>query len=291
LAALARGQREPGDAGAADTDVAPGPDADDRRAPSLLELGIGTGRLAIPLARLGFDVWGVDASTAMLERLRAKPGGELVHAVAADMAALDDARDAGAAGTEGAEGTDVDHHASPSEPTSGSHPPAGPRTGRAARRRATLPDYRFRVVFASFNTFFNLTSESAQARCLDGVVRRLTPDGVFVVEAFVPADPPPRSGAVEVSRVETDLVVLTVSKTHLDDQVVDGQHVELRAEGIRLRPWRIRYLTPAQLDRMAEGAGMRLVHRWGGWNEEPFDEASSAHVSVYGLRRGARGER
>lgn len=40
-----------------------------------LELGIGTGRVAIPLAQRGVEVHGIDASEAMLARLRAKPGG------------------------------------------------------------------------------------------------------------------------------------------------------------------------------------------------------------------------
>ena len=41
----------------------------------VLELGIGTGRLALPLAARGLAVHGVEASPAMVERLRAKPGG------------------------------------------------------------------------------------------------------------------------------------------------------------------------------------------------------------------------
>ncbi len=40
-----------------------------------LELGIGTGRIALPLAGRGVPVAGIDASPAMVERLRAKPGG------------------------------------------------------------------------------------------------------------------------------------------------------------------------------------------------------------------------
>lgn len=40
-----------------------------------LELGIGSGRVALPLAQRGVDVWGVDNSPAMVDRLRAKPGG------------------------------------------------------------------------------------------------------------------------------------------------------------------------------------------------------------------------
>ncbi|MGF1431064.1 class I SAM-dependent DNA methyltransferase [Kitasatospora sp. LaBMicrA B282] len=41
-----------------------------------LELGIGTGRIALPLARRGVPVHGIDLSRAMVARLRAKPGGE-----------------------------------------------------------------------------------------------------------------------------------------------------------------------------------------------------------------------
>lgn len=46
-----------------------------------LELGIGTGRVALPLARRGLEVHGIDASSKMLDRLRAKPGAEhlVVH--------------------------------------------------------------------------------------------------------------------------------------------------------------------------------------------------------------------
>jgi SAM-dependent methyltransferase len=52
----------------------------------VLELGIGTGRVALPLAARGVSVEGVDASAAMVERLRAKPGGESVPVTVGDMA-------------------------------------------------------------------------------------------------------------------------------------------------------------------------------------------------------------
>jgi SAM-dependent methyltransferase len=50
----------------------------------VLELGVGTGRLAIPLADAGLEVHGIDASPAMLDRLRAKPGGERVTVTVGD---------------------------------------------------------------------------------------------------------------------------------------------------------------------------------------------------------------
>ena len=53
----------------------------------VLELGVGTGRLAIPLAAMGLQVVGVDSSPAMLAALATKEGGGAVEAVVGDMAA------------------------------------------------------------------------------------------------------------------------------------------------------------------------------------------------------------
>ncbi len=53
-----------------------------------LELGIGTGRIALPLAARGVEVHGIDTSAAMVERLRAKPGGDAIPVTMGDFADL-----------------------------------------------------------------------------------------------------------------------------------------------------------------------------------------------------------
>jgi hypothetical protein len=50
---------------------------------------------------------------------------------------------------------------------------------------------------------------------------------------------------------------------------------------VRSYPVRIRHAWPAELDLMAQVAGLRLRERWGGWEGEPFTAASVRHVSVY----------
>ena len=55
---------------------------------AVLELGVGSGRLALPLVERGLEVHGIDASEAMVARLRAKPGGEQVRVTVGDMAEL-----------------------------------------------------------------------------------------------------------------------------------------------------------------------------------------------------------
>ncbi|HUI36272.1 MAG TPA: class I SAM-dependent methyltransferase [Gaiellaceae bacterium] len=51
-----------------------------------LELGIGTGRIALPLAGRGVEVHGIDLSQAMVARLREKPGGEAIPVAIGDFA-------------------------------------------------------------------------------------------------------------------------------------------------------------------------------------------------------------
>ena len=51
-----------------------------------LELGVGTGRIALPLAQRGVPVHGIDLSTAMVARLRAKPGGDAIGVTIGDFA-------------------------------------------------------------------------------------------------------------------------------------------------------------------------------------------------------------
>ncbi|TDD64721.1 class I SAM-dependent methyltransferase [Jiangella aurantiaca] len=51
-----------------------------------LELGIGTGRIALPLSRRGVEVHGVELSPAMVARLRAQPGADAVGVTVGDFA-------------------------------------------------------------------------------------------------------------------------------------------------------------------------------------------------------------
>jgi SAM-dependent methyltransferase len=56
------------------------------RGGSALELGIGTGRIALPLQDRGVQVAGIDLSAAMVAQLRAKPGGDRIPVTVGDFA-------------------------------------------------------------------------------------------------------------------------------------------------------------------------------------------------------------
>ncbi len=200
---------------------------------TVLELGVGTGRLALPLTARGLEVTGIDASTAMLTRLHERDPDRRVRTVLGDM--VDD-----------------------------------------------LPPGPFDVVLIAYNTFFNLLTTERQAACVTAVAERLAPAGSFVVEAFVPEDPPRHGDVVTIRSMSVDEVVLSVSRHDPAGQRAEGHFVHL-ADGhpVRLRPWSIHYCTPVELDAMAAAAGLVLTDRWEDVGGAPFDPDSPRHVSVY----------
>jgi hypothetical protein len=66
-------------------------------------------------------------------------------------------------------------------------------------------------------------------------------------------------------------------------QRAQGHFIHLAdGEAVRLRPWAIRYAPPAELDAMANDAGLSLRERWEDFRRRPFTADSPRHVSVYG---------
>ncbi|MER5210086.1 class I SAM-dependent methyltransferase [Streptomyces sp. NPDC002838] len=196
-----------------------------------LELAIGTGRIALPLARRGVAVHGIDMSRAMVARLRVKPGGDGIGVTIGDFA------------TTKMEGT-------------------------------------FSVAYLVFNTIMNLTTQAEQVACFRNVADHLEPGGAFVIEVMVPdlRRLPPGQNAVpfhvDGRRLGFDLYDVAT-------QAMSSHHVEV--EDGRGSYWSVpfRYVWPAELDLMAQLAGLRLRERWDGWNREPFTSESRQHVSVW----------
>jgi SAM-dependent methyltransferase len=196
-----------------------------------LELGIGTGRIALPLAARGVPVHGIELSEAMVVRLSAKPGGDGIGVTIGDFA-------------------------------------------------TTTVDGSFALAYIVYNTIENLTTQAAQVACFRNVAAHLEPGGRFVIEVGVP----------DLQRLPPGETIrpFDVSERHwgIDEYDVANQglishhlsFVDGRVERISMP---FRYVWPAELDLMAELAGMRLRERWGGWLREPFTSDSRKHVSVW----------
>ena len=199
----------------------------------VLELGIGTGRLALPLSQQGIEVHGIDASTAMVAKLAAKPGGGRIPVTIGNFA------DVGVKGS-------------------------------------------YSLIFVVFNTIFALGRQEEQVRCFANVAKRLRPGGLFLIEAFVPDPARFKEGQlVKVSRIGTDGVDLETSQHDPLNQRVVSQHVVIDRSGMKLYPVEIRYAWPAELDLMAQLAGMRLRERWSTWRRDPFVASSANYISIY----------
>ncbi|MGH3072684.1 MAG: class I SAM-dependent DNA methyltransferase [Gaiellaceae bacterium] len=196
-----------------------------------LELGIGTGRIALPLAQRGVPVHGIELSQAMAARLRAKQGDKQIGVTIGDFA------------TTAVEGT-------------------------------------FSVAYLVFNTIMNLTTQAAQVACFRNVAAHLERGGCFVIEVGVPSlrllPPGETIRAFHVSETRWGIDEFDVANQGLIShhfEIVDG-----RAERDSIP---FRYAWPAELDLMAQLAGMTLRDRWSGWKREPFTSDSRKHVSVW----------
>jgi SAM-dependent methyltransferase len=196
-----------------------------------LELGIGTGRIALPLAQRGVPVHGIELSQAMAARLRAKPGGDEIGVTIGDFA-------------------------------------------------TTTVDGTFSVAYLVFNTIMNLTTQAEQVACFRKVAAHLAPGGCFVIEVGVP----------DLQRLPPGETVrpFHVSETRwgFDEYDVANQglishHLELVDGRAERNSVPFRYAWPAELDLMAQLAGMSLCDRWAGWKREPFTSDSRMHVSVW----------
>jgi SAM-dependent methyltransferase len=180
-----------------------------------LELGIGTGRIALPLAARGVDISGIEASPSMIAKLQERPGGSSLEVVQGDFA---DSRIVGP----------------------------------------------FSLIFALVSTFYLLCSPDKQQRCFYTVARLLLERGVFLMENYEPL-----SAKSEVENGKTD------EQTYLFEQIIESFN------GPRCYRVRICYATPAQLDRMAENAGLRLRERWNSWRRDPYISGDPRHISLY----------
>jgi len=139
----------------------------------------------------------------------------------------------------------------------------------------------FRLVYLVWNAIMNVTTQDEQVAVFINASAHLAPNGFFVVEAVVPQplDLPNR----EIGRV------FTMEDDHVgidtfDDPVgqIASSHHWMAVGGRLVRhsaPYR--YVWPSELDLMARIAGLRLKHRWAGWDRSPFTSASANQVAVF----------
>lgn len=144
------------------------------------------------------------------------------------------------------------------------------------------PSGGFGLVYLVYNTIGNVLTQAGQVAVFRNAASRLLDDGVFVIESATPWQTFGRSQFVEAEYVGGDSVVLDVNRFDPSTQLLSENHVRISQDGIRLGPIAQRLTTPAELDLMAQLAGLHPLRRFSGWEWEPFTGESRRHVSIWG---------
>lgn len=143
----------------------------------------------------------------------------------------------------------------------------------------------YNLVYLVFNTINNLTSQDEQVSCFENAARQLEPGGYFVIEVGVPElrtlPPGQNLRAFHVSENRWG-----IDEYHFATQDFTSHHMFIREGELRRNSVPFRYVFPEELDLMARIAGMDLFGRWAGWDDEPFTDDSTKHVSVWQKRQG-----
>jgi SAM-dependent methyltransferase len=221
---------------------------------TVLELGCGTGRVLLTLARAGYTVTGIDRSPSMLARCEAKLAAE--PRAVRDRVAL--------------------HQADARQFTV-----AAP-TGDG-----------FRLAVAPFRILQHLTTTSDQLRCLAAVRRHLMPGGRFVFDVFNPhyslmtrdrsaevedmPEAPLADGRYLRRTVRTTRVrwVEQVSEIELIYYVRTGSAVERVVHAFPMR-----WYTPSELEHLLGRAGFRVERVYGTFDRGPLTDESPEIVVV-----------
>lgn len=142
----------------------------------------------------------------------------------------------------------------------------------------------FSLVYLVFNTISNLYTQQAQVACVRNAAAHLAPGGRFLVELWVPR-PVAVDGGTHAQVFSARDGYLGVDVLDLARQRLVSHHVTFDDDGaahVGFSPHR--FVWPAELDLMAQLAGMTLESRHADFAGAPFTGSSGSHVSVY--RRG-----
>lgn len=214
----------------------------------MLEFACGTGRVTFSIARAGINITGVDITAAMLEVARGKLALEPADVVGrmqlleGDMRVFDAGKD------------------------------------------------RYKYVLIPFTSFLHLTTRADQQQALANAYNHLVSGGYFLADIFLPdvnhlargLGPNWVSEEKAVQRDDTLLVRWTTTRYNQSTQILSGRWYykvyEATGENRLVEsywvPMELRAIFPAEWELLLEGAGFRIVERWGDFTRSPFGERS-----------------
>jgi len=141
----------------------------------------------------------------------------------------------------------------------------------------------FSLVYVVYNSICNLLEQSEWVQVFRNTARHLRAGGRFVMELWVPdlRRFPPGAAAMTVDFAPHHVGFDTLD---LANQRGVSHHFFITDGKVDHFDGAFRYAWPAELDLMAQIAGMALLERWADWDRSPFTSESPKHISVWERR-------
>ncbi len=207
----------------------------------ILELCCGTGRLTLPIAKEGYDITGVDFTPSMLEQAKTRAAEE---------------------------GLEVEFI-------------------QADMRTLDLPE-KYDLIFIPFNSIHHLYENEDVFKAFRGVKNHLKEGGLFLLDCFNPN----MQFIVEGEKQQKEIAEYTTNdgrairikeimryenKTQINRIAwhffIDGEFDSIQDLDMRL-------FFPQELDAYLEGNGFNIIHKFGSFNEEAFNDHSEKQIFV-----------
>ena len=207
----------------------------------ILELCCGTGRLTVPIAKAGYNICGVDYTSSMLEQAKVK------------------------ASEAGLEINFIE----------------------ADIRTLNLQE-KFDLIFIPFNSIHHLYKNEDLFKAFNGVKNHLKEEGLFLLDCFNPNIQYIVEGEKEQKKIaeyttKDGRAVLIKQIMHYENATQMNRiewHYFINGEFHSIQNLDMRLFFPQELDSYLEGAGFEIIHKFGSFEEERFENKSEKQIFV-----------
>ncbi len=207
----------------------------------ILELCCGTGRLTVPIAKAGYNICGVDYTSSMLEQAKVK------------------------ASEAGLEINFIE----------------------ADIRSLNLQE-KFDFIFIPFNSIHHLYKNEDLFKAFNGVKNHLKEEGLFLLDCFNPNIQYIVEGEKEQKKIAEyttkDGGAVLIKQTMRYESATQINRIEwhyfINGEFHSIQNLDMRLFFPQELDSYLEGAGFEIIHKFGSFEEERFENKSEKQIFV-----------
>lgn len=207
----------------------------------ILELCCGTGRLTVPIAKAGYNICGVDYTSSMLEQAKVK------------------------ASEAGLEINFIE----------------------ADIRSLNLQE-KFDFIFIPFNSIHHLYKNEDLFKAFNGVKNHLKEGGLFLLDCFNPNIQYIVEGENEQRKIAEytteDGRAVLIKQTMRYESATQINRIEwhyfINGEFHSIQNLDMRLFFPQELDSYLEGAGFEIIHKFGNFEEERFENKSEKQIFV-----------